>query len=69
MENVKSSASGRGASRMKRAPRNGETSLRRLLGRRDLTAIGINQAIGGAVFLIPAEIAFRLGGWSPWLCF
>jgi amino acid transporter len=50
---------------MKQAPRNGETSLRRLLGRRDLTAIGINQAIGGAVFLIPAEIAFRLGGWSP----
>src|SRR5580700_9723222 len=43
----------------------GESSLRRLLGRWDLTAIGINQVIGGAVFLIPAQIAFRLQGWSP----
>ncbi len=40
-------------------------SLRRLLGRWDLTAIGINQIIGGAVFIAPAEIAFRLGPWSP----
>jgi amino acid transporter len=40
-------------------------SLRRLLGRWDLTAIGINQVIGGAVFIVPAEIAFRLGPWSP----
>ena len=42
-----------------------DASLRRLLGRWDLTAIGINQVIGGAVFIVPAEIAFRLGPWSP----
>jgi basic amino acid/polyamine antiporter, APA family len=42
-----------------------EGSLQRLLGRWDLTAIGINQVIGGAVFLVPAELALRLGGWSP----
>jgi basic amino acid/polyamine antiporter, APA family len=41
------------------------SSLRRSLGRLDLTAIGVNQVIGGAVFLIPAQIAFLLGGWSP----
>jgi amino acid transporter len=40
-------------------------SLRRLLGKWDLTAIGINQIIGGGVFIAPAEIAFRLGPWSP----
>jgi Amino acid permease len=42
-----------------------EPSLRRCLGRWDLTAIGINQVIGGAVFLVPAQIAFLVGGWSP----
>jgi amino acid transporter len=44
---------------------NNPASLRRLLGRWDLTAVGINQVIGGAVYLVPAQIAFRLGGWSP----
>jgi len=42
-----------------------EATLHRLLGRWDLTAIGINQVIGGAVFLVPAQIAFHLGPWSP----
>lgn len=41
-----------------------EVGLRRELGRWDLTAIGINQVIGSAIFLIPSEIAARLGGWS-----
>jgi amino acid transporter len=41
--------------------------LIRELGRWDLTAIGINQVIGGAVFLMPAAVAAQVGGWSPWL--
>src|SRR5262249_47863407 len=41
--------------------------LRRELGRWDLTAIGINQVIGGAVFAIPASVAALAGGWSPYL--
>jgi len=41
--------------------------LRRELGRWDLTAIGINQVIGGAVFAMPATVAALAGGWSPWL--
>jgi APA family basic amino acid/polyamine antiporter len=43
------------------------TELRRELGRWDLTAIGINQVIGGAVFAIPASVAALAGGWSPYL--
>ena len=39
--------------------------LRRELGRWDLTAIGINQVIGGAVFAMPATLAALVGGWSP----
>ncbi len=39
-------------------------SLRRALGRWDLTAIGINQVIGGAIFLMPAPVAAQLGDWS-----
>jgi len=39
-------------------------TLRRALGRWDLTAIGINQVIGSAIFLLPASIAARIGGWS-----
>ena len=39
--------------------------LRRELGRWDLTAIGINQVIGGAVFAMPATLAAYVGGWSP----
>ena len=42
-------------------------SLRRELGRWDLTAIGINQVIGAAVFAAPAALAAGVGAWSPWL--
>src|SRR5439155_9787080 len=40
-------------------------TLRRVLGRWDLTAIGVNQVIGGAIFLMPAQVAAQIGGWSP----
>lgn len=43
-----------------------ETSLKRELGRWDLTAIGVNQVIGGAVFALPASLAAHAGAWSPW---
>ena len=43
------------------------SQLRRELGRWDLTAIGINQVIGGAVFAMPAALAGLIGGWSPFL--
>jgi amino acid transporter len=39
-------------------------ALRRELGRWDLTAIGVNQVIGGSVFLLPAALAAQIGGWS-----
>ncbi len=39
--------------------------LRRELGRWDLTAIGINQVIGGGIFLIPAPLAGEVGAWGP----
>jgi amino acid transporter len=45
-----------------------KVSLRRELGKWDLTAIGVNQVIGGAVFLVPATLALQLGSWS-WLGF
>jgi basic amino acid/polyamine antiporter, APA family len=38
--------------------------LRRELGRWDLTAIGVNQVIGGAVFAAPTTLALLLGAWS-----
>jgi APA family basic amino acid/polyamine antiporter len=41
--------------------------LRRALGRWDLTAIGVNQVIGSAVFALPAALAASAGTWSPWL--
>jgi amino acid transporter len=41
--------------------------LRRELGRWDLTAIGVNQVIGAAVFAQPALLAAAVGGWSPWM--
>jgi len=41
--------------------------LRRELGRWDLTAIGVNQVVGGAVFAMPATLAASIGLWSPWL--
>jgi APA family basic amino acid/polyamine antiporter len=40
-------------------------TLRRALGRWDLTAIGINQVIGGAIFLMPSQVAAQVGAWSP----
>jgi basic amino acid/polyamine antiporter, APA family len=42
-------------------------TLRRELGKWDLTAIGVNQVIGGAVFALPAGLAASAGGWSPWM--
>lgn len=39
-------------------------TLRRALGKWDLTALGVNQVIGGAVFLVPATLALHLGSWS-----
>ncbi len=44
-------------------------SLRRELGRWDLTAIGVNQVIGGGVFLVPATLAGALGGGWSWIGF
>src|SRR5437763_16970419 len=38
---------------------------RRALGRWDLTAIGVNQVIGGAIFLMPSQVAAQIGAWSP----
>ncbi|MEO5898309.1 MAG: APC family permease [Vicinamibacterales bacterium] len=43
------------------------SALRRELGRWDLTAVGINQVIGGAVFALPAGLAAYAGSWSPWM--
>ena len=40
-------------------------TLRRTLGRWDLTAIGVNQVIGGAIFLLPADVARLVGPWGP----
>jgi APA family basic amino acid/polyamine antiporter len=45
------------------------SGLRRELGRWDLTAIGVNQVIGGSVFLVPASIALALGGGWSWIAF
>ena len=44
-----------------------EPALRRELGRWDLTAIGINQVIGAAIFAQPALLAAHAGAWSPWM--
>ncbi len=41
------------------------TDLRRALGRWDLTAIGVNQVIGSAIFLLPADVARHVGVWGP----
>lgn len=40
-------------------------TLHRALGRWDLTAIGINQVIGSAIFLMPSVVATQIGNWSP----
>jgi amino acid transporter len=41
--------------------------LVRELGRWDLTAIGVNQVVGGAIFAMPAALAASVGAWSPLL--
>ena len=40
-------------------------TLRRALGRWDLTAIGVNQVIGSAIFLLPSDVAKQVGAWGP----
>jgi APA family basic amino acid/polyamine antiporter len=42
-----------------------QPTLRRELGRWDLTAIGVNQVIGSAIFLLPADVARQIGPWGP----
>ncbi|MEZ5291544.1 MAG: amino acid permease [Vicinamibacterales bacterium] len=39
-------------------------ALRRALGKWDLTAIGVNQVIGSAIFLIQADVARIVGSWG-----
>jgi amino acid transporter len=48
-----------------RGPMDAQPTLRRELGRWDLTAIGVNQVIGGAIFLMPAQVAAQVGNWAP----
>ena len=50
---------------MQTRPQTPQPSLRRALGRWDLTAIGVNQVIGGAIFLMPADVARQVGNWAP----
>jgi basic amino acid/polyamine antiporter, APA family len=40
-------------------------TLRRELGKWDLTAIGVNQVIGSAIFLLPSQVAAQVGQRSP----
>jgi basic amino acid/polyamine antiporter, APA family len=47
------------------APRRLDPVLRRALGKWDLTAIGVNQVIGSAIFLLPADVARQVGPWGP----
>ena len=50
------------------SPTNSSTvapSLRRALGRWDLTAIGVNQVVGSAIFLMPAQVMLQVGNWAP----
>ena len=47
------------------APVPSAPTLRRALGRWDLTAIGVNQVIGGAIFLMPSQLAVQIGPWGP----
>src|SRR5215510_1260185 len=42
-----------------------QPALRRVLGKWDLTAIGVNQVIGGAIFLMPSQLTAQIGNWSP----
>jgi amino acid transporter len=47
------------------SPAEASPTLRRELGKWDLTAIGINQVIGSAVFFLPSQVAAQVGNWSP----
>jgi basic amino acid/polyamine antiporter, APA family len=47
------------------AGRSAAATLRRALGKWDLTALGVNQVIGSAVFILPSQVAAQLGNWSP----
>ena len=40
-------------------------ALRRTLGKWDLTAIGVNQVIGSAIFLLPSQVDAEIGMWAP----
>lgn len=40
-------------------------SLRRDLGRWDLTAIGLNMVVGAGIYLVPSEVAGLAGSWCP----
>jgi amino acid transporter len=44
-----------------------EGALRRELGKWDLTAVGVNQVIGGSIFALAASLAANVGSWSPWI--
>jgi amino acid transporter len=41
--------------------------LRRELGKLDLTAIGVNQVIGGGIFALAAGLTAATGSWAPWM--
>ncbi|NIR45416.1 MAG: amino acid transporter, partial [Gemmatimonadetes bacterium] len=44
-----------------------EAGLARVLGRWDLTAVGVNQVIGSGIFVLPASVAALVGAASsPW---
>ena len=46
-------------------PATSSPTLRRALGKWDLTAIGINQVIGSAIFILPSQVVAQIGNWSP----
>ena len=57
----------RGTVRAAEATATAAPALVRELGRWDLTAIGVNQVVGGAIFAMPAALAASVGAWSPLL--
>ncbi len=50
---------------MSSPPAEPSPTLKRALGRWDLTAIGVNQVIGVSIFLIPSQLVALIGNWSP----
>jgi amino acid transporter len=42
--------------------------LIRTIGRWSLTALMLNSIIGVSIFRLPADLAGKLGGLSPWSC-